>query len=730
MLTSLWRKNIGKGVIDSSLDVNSQTVSFGDLTGKVIVADYFGSVILDQAVSSVPIWGIDHCYSTNGELILVTGHASKMPKGGEVRIFHDGEQVSLTEIDHPVWDVAIDEKRHSIYATSWGGAVLELDFSGNLKRTIEAPSSVYGISLFMDGKALVNVDRHGVFEIGDDGLSKFAEGASNCYNLCWSESDQVLFSGGYGPYIRAYSDKGDEVFRVEGSDVLSIFVKNGLFATGDQNGWFKLFTQESGNEPIVSIHHTSSIWNISFDDDDQKIFLACGDGTVLCYHCDIDVDTASEIDLFFSLSHKRDARRLLPILQAQLPSAVSAPLIFKIITDGNVIETELDECAAYINSSEGTLDPFIVALVHFAGKDFDNAMLGFQSVETSDVNFHIAGPLLVQCLIAKGEIELAHQYIHSNIKFLPLGWVKDAAAVFDSELRNSKNTLATPSGLASLIPRVVTQSTSRSITKKLFPALDALSHSPLEEAGNGVEYSPLTYFRYEYSKRSDSAKKILERIEVEKFLSNQFGGMPVSVSPPLCSLDVGCATGRYPLWFSTMGFRAAGYDINDDAINFSKRICESNPDIRIEKKNIVDEHPEEDTYSVVTCMMGTFNHIPDAIVGSFLEWIYKSLKVGGVFIFSVWNAECSYLGQLDLYTREDKESLSRNLKSPEEYKILLKEMGFLASEEVPACFLPDECFDAWLGEISEAPLIEIDQHLKSQLSRRNAQMLLFCGTKP
>jgi 2-polyprenyl-3-methyl-5-hydroxy-6-metoxy-1,4-benzoquinol methylase len=246
-----------------------------------------------------------------------------------------------------------------------------------------------------------------------------------------------------------------------------------------------------------------------------------------------------------------------------------------------------------------------------------------------------------------------------------------------------------------------------------------------EKTTSALDYGIVKYIKYEYSSRSDHAKKILEKNIVERYLLNSH--LPSEGKP--ISLDIGCATCRYPLWLSANGFHAVGYDIDDDAIKICQMRAEGNNNVHIEKKNILEFEPEHDRYSLITCMMGTFNHIPLASQGKFVHWIYDSLKSGGVFIFSSWNKECPYTTHLHFYNREEREYIQNNTETPANIEVLLKDNGFIVDNFVPIVFLPDECYEAWLGELAEADLATIDQYLLNVLTGSNSQMYVFCAAK-
>lgn len=238
-----------------------------------------------------------------------------------------------------------------------------------------------------------------------------------------------------------------------------------------------------------------------------------------------------------------------------------------------------------------------------------------------------------------------------------------------------------------------------------------------------LKYSLIDYLKYEYPNRADSAKKLLELNQVKNIV-NKLNLKDKSYKK---SLDIGCATCRYPLLFADLGFCATGYDINSTAIAISQLRAKDNPNINIKQKNILTSKPEENTYNIITCMMGTVDHITDQL--DFISWIFKSLKPNGTLIISFWNPKCTYTNYLNFYTRDERELIKNNNRDSSINKCLLEKSGFLVYQLSYFCFLPDACFEAWI-DLNEADIIEIDSCLSKKLNNSNSQMYLIAATKP
>lgn len=146
-------------------------------------------------------------------------------------------------------------------------------------------------------------------------------------------------------------------------------------------------------------------------------------------------------------------------------------------------------------------------------------------------------------------------------------------------------------------------------------------------------------------------------------------------------------------------------------------------------KNVLDSEPETNSFSVITCMMGTLNHLPPWQHAKLFSWVRESLKPGGLFVVSSWNARCPYTSFLHFYTREETELIERNSVTPAAVKELARAASLEVERVAPVCFLPDECYNAWMGELDDSALFELEDHLASKLNSSDAQMFVVAMRK-
>ncbi len=229
---------------------------------------------------------------------------------------------------------------------------------------------------------------------------------------------------------------------------------------------------------------------------------------------------------------------------------------------------------------------------------------------------------------------------------------------------------------------------------------------------------------YEHLSGADDAKKALEMSRMREIVARFSGANRF----PLRSLDIGSATGRYPSYFAGLGFDAAGYDISADAIEMSRRAY---PHVTFEQRDVLEAAPEPGRYAIVTCMMGTLNHIPRARHERLLAWVHRSLRPGGIFIGSAWNAGCPHLSFIDLYSPDELDFLRANApRDAAEIERLGAAGGFAVDAVRPVCLLPDDFFEDWRTVFGEQRLHALDEHLARTLDPSHAQLLVFTLRKP
>ncbi|MEA2666103.1 MAG: hypothetical protein QOI11_3047 [Candidatus Eremiobacteraeota bacterium] len=241
-----------------------------------------------------------------------------------------------------------------------------------------------------------------------------------------------------------------------------------------------------------------------------------------------------------------------------------------------------------------------------------------------------------------------------------------------------------------------------------------------------IHYDSRKLLQYEWSDRADHAKKILEKRRIDELVRE----LVARDGQLLSSLDIGSATGRYPLWFNEHGFHAVGYDISPEAVAMARLTARGRTNIEFHVRNVLEIEPEPERFAVVTCMMGTLNHIVPEQQERLFAWVRASLRPGGVFLFSSWNRECPYTSYLRFYTRAEQEFIERNALTAAQVLELAARTGFEPVRVSPVCFLTDQCYDAWTGELGESDIYALDDFLGGLLRPSNAQMFVTGLRRP
>jgi SAM-dependent methyltransferase len=242
---------------------------------------------------------------------------------------------------------------------------------------------------------------------------------------------------------------------------------------------------------------------------------------------------------------------------------------------------------------------------------------------------------------------------------------------------------------------------------------------PERNTGQRTNYDLISYIKYANGSPADEAKKHFELRLVEAELRRR--AIPLGRS-----LDIGCATGRYPFWFHSFGFKAHGVDVEPTAIEICRELARGASNVSFEVRNILEEGLPDD-YDVITTMMGTFNHIPRGQQDAFLHRIVACLRPGGLFFLSSWNPESPHLGFLSFYGRRDRDQLRSNCRPAPEMVSCMRDAGWADCVAVPFSFLPDDCYNTW--PLQPAQLEVFDSQLRDVLSISDSQMyLIVAGT--
>lgn len=722
MLTHLWRKNIGQSIIDIHVDSYSQTVSAGDRNGKTCIFDYYGNSIAEFE-EEIQVWGVSHTSLDDGTILFSSGHANKARGTGLLNLYADDDLILRHETDEPIWDTCICSDL--VLATGWHGGLYIFDIlKGTFIEKKQLESSLFGLTTLSDGTALINAYKDGVYSFSSkDGLEKIISLENACYNIAYSHEGNFIVTGTRGPYMFVTNPNGVIRAKFKGEQIFAVSVFREFIITGDRAGDLSIWHVDNPSKKIYSSNQGASIWNISCDMKQGHIFLALEDGSISCLNLELDEQRLDAIKEFVSNAKKDKKVDIVSAIKEGVSSTVLTPFLIDALSENSISENQVRELIRLIEEKEAHGERgyggFTKAILCFSIGDYQHAIDGFQIVDSSHPFYGMAIILLAKALIGLNNHDAARQYLVANISSLEERYAAQAVSILDG--------LGSDSGQGMVIVGENKPFAYKPLVgghrQQLFSAV-VTDEQKLQDI-QSIDYGMINYIKYEYPNRADQIKKILEKSAVEQLLSTI--DTPRAEKP--FSLDIGCATCRYPLWLSSKGFYAVGYDIDDEAIKICKMRAEGHDDIHIEKKNILEHQPEKERYSLITCMMGTFNHIEVAEQVPFIRWIYESLRAGGAFIFSSWNKECPYTTHLHFYNREEREFIENNSLVLSEIEKKLIDVGFIVEKSLPISFLPDECYEAWFNDISEEQLVNLDHDFSNILTGRNAQLYVVCAVK-
>ncbi|MCL5020771.1 MAG: methyltransferase domain-containing protein [Bacteroidetes bacterium] len=189
-----------------------------------------------------------------------------------------------------------------------------------------------------------------------------------------------------------------------------------------------------------------------------------------------------------------------------------------------------------------------------------------------------------------------------------------------------------------------------------------------------LDYNVQLFLRYDYGLPEDEMKKFLETVNALPLIKEHLSKTDIAAS-----LDIGCATGRYPLLLTRLGFQASGIDIEARSIEYCTKRSEAQtwPRYVCGDACDIEKFFEPKSFDVITCMMGTFDHIPRNKQLQLMKKVLTRLRDDGIVIISVWDTECPHLAYLSIYDEAQKERIRENSRTRLEMTNLLTEAGLL-----------------------------------------------------
>ncbi|MEO7768567.1 MAG: methyltransferase domain-containing protein [Ferruginibacter sp.] len=247
-----------------------------------------------------------------------------------------------------------------------------------------------------------------------------------------------------------------------------------------------------------------------------------------------------------------------------------------------------------------------------------------------------------------------------------------------------------------------------------------------------LDYDQQLFLKYDFGLPQDEMKKFLETVNAYEYFSNA-----ARLSDHPLSLDIGSATGRYPSLLKRMGFNAYGIDIEEAAILYA---TEKKPAEEEWPKYICADALDLDQYlrpglhfNLVTCMMGTFEHINKSMQEVLVSKLFNRLRPGGVCIISVWDKDCPHLAYLSIYDEGQKELIRENSITQTEMQKMFANAGFSDIKIIPFALLPHTfIYDLGIERFQEEDVeiaTQADLAARALFKDRNGEMFLTIGYK-
>lgn len=242
--------------------------------------------------------------------------------------------------------------------------------------------------------------------------------------------------------------------------------------------------------------------------------------------------------------------------------------------------------------------------------------------------------------------------------------------------------------------------------------------------GVGLDYTQELFLKYDYALPEDETKKFLETVNL-LYLTGDFN--------PAMTLDIGSATGRYPMLMSWLGAKAHGIDIESRAIKYAKRLRESNQWPKYRVADATKLPFKKPIFSLVTCMMGTFAHIASEEQQNVISQIFKALVPDGCVAISTWDMECEHLAYLSIYNEHQKNTIRKNSPSTSAMKKMLENAGFNSIQIRPFCMLPQVVvYDLGLENLRSGDIqlaAQADLAVRSLYPNKHGEMFLAFAKK-
>jgi 2-polyprenyl-3-methyl-5-hydroxy-6-metoxy-1,4-benzoquinol methylase len=244
----------------------------------------------------------------------------------------------------------------------------------------------------------------------------------------------------------------------------------------------------------------------------------------------------------------------------------------------------------------------------------------------------------------------------------------------------------------------------------------------------GLKYDQELFVKYDFALPEDESKKFLETVNLFSLLR----GLNLDGK---YTLDIGAATGRYPMLLAGKGAKSHGIDISDDAIKYAQSQKDDGALFpKYVKADATRAFPTDlPLMSLVTCMMGTFAHFPRVDQPEAVNRMFDAVEDGGFVAISTWDRECTHLSYLSIYDEAQKELIVTNSPSQADMIEMFERAGFSDIETRPYCLLPEIIlYDLGLEELGAVDIelaAQTDLAIRSLYPSKHGELFITFAQK-
>ncbi len=279
-----WTIEIGSGVIDCCSNRGGDVVIAGDITGKFILCNCDGKILLENKVE-LPIWGVD--FSTQLDVVAI-GTASKSPLKGELIVFKQNEIIFKHSLSSPVWDVKIIENLQLVVASTWKDGLIIYSLLSQTFTSYSFEESLFGLA-YEGSNLYIVASEKGVYKFDLDSQEPpilIYDERTCCYNIYHNEIERVLYVGSNSntlSKIDLVNTKNSKTYITLSRQISAISHFGENIITGDLSGNLYVNKINDFLAPIYYQKLEDAIWNLQFISDSKKLLIANGNGFLECY---------------------------------------------------------------------------------------------------------------------------------------------------------------------------------------------------------------------------------------------------------------------------------------------------------------------------------------------------------------------------------------------------------------------------------------------------------------